>query len=66
MPEGFSYPAESEIWGPLAFSPGDLSEYSRGNHDLEALGRIKPGLSLAQVQSDTDSVSRTVMEQQCG
>ena len=63
MPEGFSYPAESEIWGPLAFSPGDLSENSRGNHGLEVLGRIKPGLSLAQVQSDMDRVSRTMMEQ---
>ncbi len=63
MPAGFSYPDETEIWGPLAFSPNDLSENSRGSHGLEVLGRIKPGLTLAQVQSDMDRVGRTMVEQ---
>lgn len=63
MPEGFAYPDEAEIWGPLAFSPDDLSENSRGNHGFEVLGRMKPGLSLAQVQSDMDRVGKTIMEQ---
>jgi predicted permease len=63
MPEGFAYPDEAEIWGPLAFSPDDLSENSRGGHGLEVLGRIKPGLSLAQVQSDMDRVGKTMIEQ---
>ena len=63
MPAGFAYPDESEIWAPLAFSPQDLSEGSRGGHGLEVLGRIKPGLSMAQVQSDMDRVGRTMIEQ---
>jgi putative ABC transport system permease protein len=63
MPEGFAYPDETEIWGPLAFSPNDLSENSRGNHGFEVLGRMKPGFSLAQVQSDMDRVGRTIVEQ---
>ena len=63
MPEGFGYPNDSEIWAPLAFAPDDLSENNRGNHGLEVLGRIKSGLSLAQVQSDMDRVSRTMIEQ---
>jgi putative ABC transport system permease protein len=63
MPAGFSYPDETEIWGPLAFSPNDLSENSRGGHGLEVLGRMKPGLSLAQVQSDMDRVGKTMLEQ---
>ena len=63
MPAGFAYPDETEIWGPLAFSPDDLSENSRGGHGLEVLGRMKPGLSLAQVQSDMDRVGRTMIEQ---
>ena len=63
MPEGFAYPDEAEIWGPLAFSPDDLSENSRGGHGLEVLGRMKPGLSLAQVQSDMDRVGKTMIEQ---
>lgn len=63
MPRGFEYPAQTEIWGPLAFSPSDLSENSRGNHGLEVLGRIKPGLSLAQMQADMDRVAKTMIEQ---
>ncbi|HEY2473078.1 MAG TPA: ABC transporter permease [Terracidiphilus sp.] len=63
MPPRFAYPEESEIWGPLSFSPDDLSENSRGNHGLEVLGRIKPGLSTAQVQSDLDRMSKTIIEQ---
>ena len=63
MPDGFAYPSEAEIWGPLAFAPEDLSENNRGSHGLEVLGRIKPGLSLAQVQSDMDRVSRSMIEQ---
>jgi putative ABC transport system permease protein len=63
MPAGFAYPDETEIWGPLAFSPDDLSENNRGSHGLEVLGRIKPGLSLAQVQSDMDRVGKTMVEQ---
>ncbi len=63
MPAGFSYPNETEIWGPLAFSADDLSENSRGGHGLEVLGRIKPGLSMAQVQGDMDQVGRTMIDQ---
>jgi len=63
MPAGFAYPSETEIWGPLAFSPDDLSENNRGSHGLEVLGRIKPGLTLAQVQGDMDRVARTMIEQ---
>ena len=63
MPDGFAYPSEAEIWGPLAFAPDDLSENNRGSHGLEVLGRIKPGLSLTQVQSDMDRVAHTMIEQ---
>ena len=63
MPAGFDYPSETEIWGPLAFAPADLSENSRGSHGYEVLGRIKPGLSLAQVQADMDRVGKTMIEQ---
>jgi putative ABC transport system permease protein len=63
MPQGFAYPSESEIWAPRAFTPGELSESSRGNHGLEVLGRMKPGLSFAQVQDDMDRVGRTMIEQ---
>jgi predicted permease len=63
MPAGFAYPDQIEIWGPLSFSPADLSENNRGSHGLEVLGRIKPGLSFAQVQADMDGVGRKMIDQ---
>lgn len=63
MPAGFAYPDEAEIWGPLAFSPDDLSENSRGSHGLEVLARIKPGVSAAQLWSDMDRVAKTMIEE---
>ena len=63
MPAGFAYPDEAEIWGPLAFSPDDLSENNRGSHGLEVLARIKPGVSAAQLWSDMDRVAKTMIEE---
>jgi putative ABC transport system permease protein len=63
MPAGFDYPGQSEIWGPLAFSPDDLSPSNRGSHGLEVLARIKPGLSFGQVRTDMDRMGKTIIEQ---
>ncbi|HEV2382457.1 MAG TPA: ABC transporter permease [Terriglobia bacterium] len=63
MPAGFDYPQDTEIWGPLSFSPDDLSPNSRGNHGLEVLARIKPELTLAQVRTDMDRIGKTIIEQ---
>ena len=63
MPAGFDYPEQSEIWGPLSFSPDDLSPNNRGSHGLEVLARIRPGLSFPQVRTDMDRVGKTIIEQ---
>ncbi|HEV2424592.1 MAG TPA: ABC transporter permease [Terriglobia bacterium] len=63
MPAGFDYPQDAQLWGPLAFGPDDLSPNSRGNHGLEVLARIKPGLSFAQARTDMDRVGKTMIEQ---
>ncbi len=63
MPAGFSYPQDTQIWGPLAFYPADLAPDSRGGHGLEVLGRIKPGVTFAQLRTDMDRVGKTMIEQ---
>jgi putative ABC transport system permease protein len=63
MPAGFGYPSETEIWAPLAFAPDDLSENNRGSHGLEVLGRLRDGVSTAQVQADMDRAAKTMIEQ---
>lgn len=63
MPPGFQYPDEAEMWTPLSFQPDDLSPNNRGNHGLEVLARVKPGLSFEQAQADMQLLSQAVIEQ---
>lgn len=66
MPASFQYPEDAEVWGPLAFAPADLMPDNRGNHGLEVLARIKPGLSLAQARDDMKSLTQAVEQQNPG
>lgn len=65
LPAGFYFPDQSdvEIWTPLAFTPDDLSPDSRGNHGLNMLARLKPGVSLEQARAEMDGVSQRIIEQ---
>jgi putative ABC transport system permease protein len=46
-----------QLWTPLVFAPEDLSARARANHFIDlVLGRLKPGVSLKQAQSEMDSI----------
>jgi putative ABC transport system permease protein len=51
MPEGFAYPAGVELWTPLVPGVNELAEQP-GVWWMSALGRLKPGVSLAQARRD--------------
>ncbi len=50
MPRGFSYPPKTEIW-LSAVAIGNATP-SRTAHNFMAIGRLRPGVSFAQAQSD--------------
>jgi predicted permease len=56
MPKGFNFPPgevnPSELWSPLQIDPAKPG--NRGSHFLSMLGRLKPGVSMAQAQSEMD------------
>lgn len=62
-PAGFEYPAEVEMWRPIAFGPDDLRPNNRGSHGLEVLARIRPGLTLAQARTDMAALSERIITQ---
>lgn len=62
LPRGFQFPADADIWTPLAFSNEDLSPNNRGSHGLEVLARVKPGLSVVQARADMSAVGQRMME----
>src|SRR5215813_6632675 len=56
-PPDFNFPVNGgEMWSPLAFD--DKTKLERGDHNLHALGLLKPGVSVAQANADLDAISR--------
>ena len=62
MPPDFSFPNSAELWVPLNFdvSPGMKQ---RKAHFLRPIGKLKPGVTLAQAQADMDAVARRLEAQ---
>ena len=63
LPPGFEMPREAEVWTPLVFAPADLTPDNRGNHSLQVIARIRPGLSFEQARAEMAAVARRIIEQ---
>lgn len=50
MPRGITFPEKSQLWVPLALSPGQVAE--RDNHYLRVFARLKAGVTLASAQRE--------------
>lgn len=62
LPLDFSQPQPSELWVPLAI---DVANASRGSHYLFAVGRLRPGATVAQARADVAGIAaRRVAEGQ--
>jgi predicted permease len=62
MPADFNYPYNTgEMWVPLVFTPAEKA--NRGNHYLRIIGLLKPGVSMAQAQSDLSSIAQRAQQQ---
>jgi putative ABC transport system permease protein len=60
MPAGFSYPDRAELWRPLPIDPAKLDP---GPHYLNVVGRLKPGVALAQAQADMSTIAARLSQQ---
>jgi putative ABC transport system permease protein len=59
MPASFDTPGLTDVWVPLA--PALTSP--RADHRLSVIGRLKPGVTLAQASSDMAAVARQLAQQ---
>src|SRR5688572_22539430 len=57
MPQDFTFPATAELWVPINFDRGPEMK-QRKAHFMRPIGRLKPGVTIAQAQADTDAVAR--------
>ena len=61
LPASFDYPAGADVWKPLAFTPDQLTPNYRGSHYLDAIARIKPGLTIEQARADMKALTSTIV-----
>jgi putative ABC transport system permease protein len=55
MPNGFAMPVRTDYWRPLDMSGKGLGE--RGSHWANAIGRLKPGVSIQKAEADVKVIA---------
>jgi putative ABC transport system permease protein len=51
---GFGFPGKTDVWAPARISPEDRQH--RGAQNWQAVGRLKPGVSLERAQAEMKSI----------
>jgi len=62
LPPAFAFlDADTQLFVPMSFAPGDNMN-SHNNYFLRMLGRLKPGLSVAQASTDLNAISDAIIK----
>jgi predicted permease len=56
LPPGVAYPTAGEFWMPLSLIDKE-SQTRRVGHTLDVLGRLKPGVDLAEARADMQTIA---------
>jgi len=56
MPDVFTFAPQTQLWVPLALNRGPAIPYE--SDELAIVGRIKPGVTIAQAQADMDVMGK--------
>ncbi len=61
MSDDFRFPSSrADLWVPLVITPARLAD--RGSHDLQVVGRLRSGVSLAQAQANMKAVAQNIAQ----
>src|SRR6266705_3797115 len=62
LPARFQYPERFQLWIPLALSEtgGTFVKYGEGMMLLNAIARLKPGVTLQQAQAELQTIARRI------
>src|SRR5690606_14456246 len=63
MPQGFSYPAEREIWTPFEYDSDFTSPDSRGAWFIFPVGRLKPGATPEQLDQEVRTLAQRLEQE---
>jgi putative ABC transport system permease protein len=53
----FQFPQNAQVWVPMVM---DLAHQDRGDHRISAIARLKPGVTLAQADTEMKSIAATL------
>jgi predicted permease len=60
MPPGFRFPEISELWVPLALT---TKTFTRTDHGLNGIARLKDGVSFAEAQTEMTNIAARIEQQ---
>ncbi|MGH9468053.1 MAG: ABC transporter permease [Terriglobales bacterium] len=60
-PANFELRPDIQLWTPMDMTSGKLGE--RGNHSYSAIGRLKPGVTLAEAQAEISGIAARLVRQ---
>ncbi len=63
MPRGFMFPEGVELWFPRRLTDDDLRPAQRGAHYLNAIGRLKTGVTRAQAVEELSAIEHRIAVQ---
>jgi predicted permease len=61
MPRGFDYPVPMQLWTPLTLTPNERTD--RSQLSLNAVARLKSGVTVAQARTAADSIAQRLQQQ---
>ena len=70
MPPGFAFPVGTELWTssrfdapPHPLNPLKDPSTNRGSHYFATIGRLKPGVTLAQASAEVDTIAKRLRKE---
>jgi putative ABC transport system permease protein len=57
------YRLAADVWTPMAFTPADLAPEKRGSQSIDVIGRLKPGVTLAQANAEFQTIAARLAHQ---
>ena len=60
MPPGYRFPDVAELWVPLALT---TKTFTRTDHGLNAIARLKDGVSFAEAQTEMNNIAARIEQQ---
>ena len=62
MPRGFQFPdRDPQLWAPVQFTTAQLANH--GNHHLQVVARLKPGVSLKVADADMAAIAKQLEQE---